>query len=106
MVACFTEEERAYRSAVDVQPLITSRGWSLRHVLVMDLQTGEAAMFLPGGCAPADLRKHRIWVCPLFEPFLAWLYAQDLAELDKLPPVVNLDAAPLSLFGWRRPGVE
>ena len=60
------------------------------HLVVLDLQTGEGAIFMPGGLAAADLDKHGIWVCPLFEPFLAWLYKQDLSDLDALPAVVEI----------------
>jgi hypothetical protein len=45
---------------------------------------------------------------PLFEPFLTWLYQQDLADLDKLPDFVEIDEkiAPFSMAGYRRPGPE
>lgn len=55
-------------------PMLVSRGWSKTTMLVLDLQTGEGALFNPHGSAHADLQKHQIWVCPLFEPFLVWLY--------------------------------
>ena len=73
-------------------------------MLVVDLETGEGAMFSPGGLAAADLQKHRIWVCPMFEPFLAWLYKQDLSDLTKLPKHVDLPDAPFEMHGYRREG--
>ena len=84
-------------------PLLAKLGWGPEHIFVMDLQTGEGATFRHGGFAPADLNKHRIWVCPLFEPFLVWLYRQDVATLANLPAWVSLDA-PLAMAGYRRPG--
>lgn len=51
-----------------------------------------------------DLDKHRVWVCPLYEPFLNWLYAQDLADLDKLPDLVDIPDAEFQMHGYRRPG--
>jgi hypothetical protein len=84
-------------------PLLHRCGWAVDHLLVVDLQTGEGAIFKPGGLAGADLLKHRIWVCPLFEPFLGWLYRQDLDDLARLPEVVELEA-PLEMQGYRREG--
>lgn len=86
------------------RPLLSEVGWGPRHVWVMDLQTGEGAIFGHGGLASADLVKRRIWVCVLFEPFLTWLYKQDLSTLETLPQVVNLDAE-FSFHGYRRPGM-
>lgn len=89
------------------QLLIRGRGWDPdRHIIVFDLQTGEGAIFNPGGLAAADLEKHRVWVCPMFEPFLEWLYEQDLSDLDALPRVIELPDAPMSLSGYRRKGPE
>ena len=83
--------------------LLQARGWSPEHVLVLDLQTGEGAIFKPGGIARCDLsEKHEIWVCPMYEPFLTWLYQQDLSDLDKLPEFVYLGDVPTAMFGYRR----
>lgn len=102
----FEEDEWQQRSAIDALPLVAARGWTRRHLWIADLQTGEGAIFLPGGYASADLEKHKIWVCPLFEPFLTWLYTQDLSDLDALPALVELtfDEAPAQMYGYRRPG--
>ena len=70
--------------------LLARCGWSDRHIWVLDLQTGEGAYFLPTGMASADIQKHAIWVCPLFEPFLEWLIH-----------VYGLHAKPRTLFGRR-----
>lgn len=88
--------------------LLTSIGWTWEHLWVLDLQTGEGAFFKPGGLAAADLEKHAIWVCPLFCPFLEWLYeryreAGEL-DLDSLPDLVELPGAEFSFHGHRRPG--
>lgn len=85
-------------------PLLKELGWSSpRHIWVFDLQTGEGGMFTHGGYAVADLERRQLWVCPLFEPFLTWLYRQPLDELDKLPRLVELEA-PFALQGFRRIG--
>ena len=90
-----------------VVPLLRSQGWCPQHTIVFDLATGEGAMFLPGphGYAQADLEKHKVWVCPMFEPFLTWLYKQDLSDLHKLPAHVVLPDAPFAMSGYRRTGL-
>ena len=107
MVGKFDIEEWSRRSTLPghdlPMPLLRQVGWGPEHIFVMDLQTGEGATFRQGGFAPADLRNHQIWVCPLYEGFLTWLYQQDLSDLDKLPDLVDLDA-PFSMTGYRRPG--
>lgn len=99
------DEEWTRRSAVDPgRPLLRTIGWERgRHFLLVDLQTGEGAVFHHGGHAGADLNAHRIWVCPMYEPFLAWLYQQ--SSLDDLPPHVDLPDAPFAMQGYRREGV-
>lgn len=96
------DREWEHVSAVDGFPTLSGRGHSPEDVLVFDLQTCEGAVFSPGGCAKADLEKHRIWVCPLFEPFLGWLYAQQ--DRRALPPKIDLPDAPFALSGYRRSG--
>lgn len=106
MVARFTREEWSQTSVVNGGSVIAGRGWSPDHILVFDLQTGEGALFRQGGLAKADLSKHKIWVCPLFESFLTWLYKQDVSDLEKLPSLVNfsLEEAPFEMAGYRRSG--
>ena len=107
MLCRFTPDEVAVRSAVDGRSVVRARGWDPdRHLWVLDLQTGEGACFSPKGHAAADLQKHRVWVCPLFEPFLSWLYTQDLTDLDALPALVDLPNAENAMFGYRRKGPE
>jgi hypothetical protein len=104
MVARFTPDEWS-RGAVEGHPefaLLDQIGWSHKHVIVFDLQTCEGAAFYPGGWPKADVEKHKIWICPLFEPFLTWLYQQDLSDLNALPSSVVLADAPASLSGYRR----
>lgn len=86
--------------------LLAGRGWTPSHLLILDVQTGEGAIFSPGGSAAHDLNKHKIWVCPMYEPFLEWLYRQDLSDLDKLPAFLDLKDAPFEMYGHRRPGPE
>lgn len=84
--------------------LLAARGWTDRHFLVVDLQTGEGAIFNRPGLAVADLEKHRVWVCPMFEPFLIWLYAQEWNDLSELPHFVALDTTDAAIAGYRRGG--
>jgi hypothetical protein len=105
MVASFNVEY-AYRSKVTNLPLLRSIGWDSSHVIVFDLQTCEGASFRPGGNAHFDLEKHKIWVCPMFEPFLCWLYKQQLDDLSALPGCIDLVDAPFALAGYRRNGPE
>lgn len=88
-------------------PLLRGVGWGRTDIIVFDLQTCEGAAFQPHdghGNAAADLQKHSIWVCPLFEPFLVWLYTQDLSDLDKLPKHIDLPDAEFACYGYRRRG--
>jgi hypothetical protein len=73
-----------------VSQLLGTVGWTRTHLWVLDLETGEGACFKPGGLASADLQKHKIWVCPLFEPFLVWLYEQKLDDLQQPPDHIDL----------------
>lgn len=107
MVAQFDSEWAATSTVDSGNPIMQGR-WGRDHVFVMDLVTGEGAFFGPWGVASIDLNKHAIWVCPLFEPWLQWLYTQHPVDLDKLPAVVNLDHEVTrqhnALAGYRRPG--
>jgi hypothetical protein len=107
-VGRFDSAERMYRSKLGITPLLRSIGWGNDDIIVFDLQTCEGAGFTPwkGGIASADLNKHRVWVCPMFEPFLQWLYRQDLADLTKLPPLVELSDAEFQMYGYRREGKQ
>jgi len=111
MLQRFEAEEWARKSIIDeragVDTLLVGRcGWSPDHILVWDIQTGEGAIFRPGGLASYDLDKHRVWCCPLFLPFLEWLYKQDLSDIASLPDFIEIDVkdAPFALAGYRRPG--
>lgn len=85
--------------------LLSQRGWGRDHIIVFDIETCEGAGFAPRGSAHHDLIKHCVWVCPLFEPFLKWLYEQDLTDLDALPDIVQVEAE-FDLAGYRRPGID
>ncbi len=113
MVARFEADDVTYQSQLEAglgitASLIRGRGWGSEHLFVLDLQTGEGAMFRHGGLASADLRKHGIWVCPMFEPFLEWLYRQDVTDLDTLPALLELTEAdaPSAFAGYRRSGPD
>ena len=75
-----------------------------RSTLVVDLQTGNgAAFFISRGLWSADLqRTGPIHVCPMFRPFLKWLYEQKvphppITAICDLPRYVEID--PLENVG-------
>lgn len=107
LIGRFSEEEWARRCQMDgsnpKRSLLSEIGWDHSNIWVLDLQTGEGACYRPGGLAKADLEKHKIWVCPLYESFLTWLYKQDITNLETLPDVIDLEAES-SLYGYRRSG--
>jgi len=100
------DDEWQHRSAVDTvsrRPLLSLIGQDPAARLVLDLQTCEGVIVKPGGLAKADLSEHAIWVCPLFEPFLAWFYAHPQHwDVTSLPALVDLPDAPFALKGYRR----
>jgi hypothetical protein len=102
--------EPARYPGCDYPCLIASQSWAEDMVWVMDLATQEGAGFMPGGLAEADLQRHQIRVCPLFEPFLVWLYefVAEHAETwwQDLPRTLDLPDADFVLFGYRRPGAS
>ncbi len=121
----FGPEEYSYKSVVDKggtqSPdipvelrgigLLRAIGWDSAAIWVLDLQTQEGAAFhvTPRGYVAADLDKHRIWVCPMYEPFLNWLYKQTKelrADVTLLPSLVKLteEEAPSAMSGYRRGG--
>lgn len=111
MVCVHDDAETSYQSQMSPSkfgtPLLRQIGCAGDEVWVLDLQTGEGARFRPGGLAAADLDKHRVWVCPMFQPFLEWLYAnQDLIREWKLPATLNLPEAQFDWRGYRREGPE
>jgi hypothetical protein len=109
MVCRHVGGERDYRSRVDEgRRLLSTVGSHPRlDIWVLDLQTGEGVRLTPHpeSSARADLNEHKVWVCPLFEPFVKWLYTQDLTYLGTLPALVELEAEP-AFAGYRRPGVR
>lgn len=98
------DNEWEYKSAFTGRSLLGEVGWDRTNIIVLDLQTGEGARFKPSGLASADLDKHKIWVCPMYEPFLTWLYKQDLEDLSKLPDSLDIPDAEFAMAGYRRKG--
>jgi hypothetical protein len=80
-------------------------------IFVVDLQTGEGSRFDLRTEPVAQLERHKIWVCPLFEPFLKWLFREIQSrppgpgrfELTTLPAVAKFPASS-ALAGYRRAG--
>ena len=102
LIGQFTDEWQQLSIVDPERRLLPSIGIGRDHFWLLDLQTGEGAMFRKGGLAKADLNEHKVWVCPMFEPFLEWLYAQP--SLDNLPAHVDLPGAPFAMQGYRRAG--
>lgn len=84
--------------------LLHTQGWSGRHIWVLDIATGEGALFHHGGYARGDLNRHRIHVCLLFEAFLTWLYEQDISDIESLPRLIRVPDVEPGMHGYRRPG--
>lgn len=94
----FDREEWARPSIMQGMPsLLHYQGWTGDHILILDLsRPGVGAIFRCGGVPRYDLEKRRLLVdkvaiCPLFEPFLEWLYTQDTKDLKALPDTVELE---------------
>ncbi len=89
--------------------IIRSQGFSRLDHWILDLSTGEGAIFPLTGSATHDVHKRRIRVCVLYEPFVVWLYAHVAANpdtwWDELPRLVALPHAPSDFGGYRRPGL-
>lgn len=100
------DQEWSVLSQVDSGPLLHRRGWTDRHILILDLQTGESAIFSHGGLAVADLTKKAIWVCPMFLPFLEWVYRQDLKKFDEWPTLIEVGMEHSAMFAPRNPGPQ
>lgn len=111
----YTREELAEPTrfpGCEGQRVVSLRGNGAHHLWVLDLATGEGARFPINSTKPYDailkLNDHQILVCPLFEPFLAWLFAHIDGHRETwwqtLPRTVELPTAEFSLFGYRRPG--
>jgi hypothetical protein len=98
--------------------LLAEAGYEATAMLVVDLDTGNGAVFTPPErrvdftdaqwvnvariTARFDLNtNHQIQVSPLFESFLAWLYVQEPFEFDALPDHIELNA-PSVVHGYRR----
>lgn len=107
LIGVYDKGDWAHESAVDPgRPLLRAIGTHPDQFWMLDLQTGEGAMFRPDGYVKADLDRRRILVCLLFEPLLEHLYAQWPWSLDDLPDLIDLPDAPAGLYGYRRPGPE
>lgn len=115
LLGVFSDDDASYRSKVDSTKLLQGRGIYDHHEIVMvtDLQTKEGALFYPRregdfDTVKHDLGKHRIWVCPMYEFFLRWLYEQPIEKIYALdlPELVNIDTKFFAFAGYRRPGPD
>lgn len=112
----YDADERLTRSALpgyEGDSLLAGRKFDWEMTFVIDLQTGEGAAFtLDSGIDASHTlnEKHRIWVCPLYEPFLIWLSEQGLGygagDILELPSYLDLPDALSSMTGRRRAGAE
>jgi hypothetical protein len=73
-------------------PLLSLSGWSPEHFLLLDLDTGEGRLFKHRGLADQDMANKHLFVGPMFEPFLTWLYDQPLEDVRslRLPKLITL----------------
>lgn len=86
-------------------PLLLQRGWGPEHFVILDLETGEGAVFKHDHYLRMQLdTKHQIWVCPLMGPFLDWLSVQTWEHVTDLPEFVELDTEESGMAGYRRSG--
>jgi hypothetical protein len=107
MIGVFDADDASYRSAIDPDHrLISGRGWSRDHFLMLDLQTGEGGIFARRSRAHFDLEKHAIWVCPLYEPTLQVIMDTWDGDLASLPAHVDLPEVEFQWSGYRRPGPD
>jgi hypothetical protein len=83
-------------------PLLAQRGWSPRHMVVLDLETGEGAFFTMSHPRWQLDNKHQVWVCPMMGPFLDWLGEQSFETVEDLPDYVTLDTDESAMAGYRR----
>ncbi len=96
------------------QYITSLRGHGMTHVWLFDLQTGEGARFHTNNPIPVDVRSqlkdHQIWVCPMFEPFMVWLWhhmtVTGLDWWEHLPRTIELPDAPFDTAGYRRAGPD
>jgi hypothetical protein len=107
MVCQLDTDEWERKSVVDPdgRSLLASIGyWHRDWFWLLDLQTGEGVFVQPKGRASWQLDKHKVWVCPLFEPFMDWFISQEPTDVAELPIEVLLPDAPGALYGYRRAG--
>lgn len=114
LVGAFEPHEWEYKSQVPgvEGSVVRQQGWGPEHLFVMDLATGEGAIFRLGGLASADLRKHAVWVCVLFPAALEALYelyrqnpVDPVTFVDELPPVIETPNVIADFRGRRWPGI-
>lgn len=108
-------EDLRRRSALpgyETTHILVGRKWDADGTFIADLQTGEGCVFyLECGSAAVQYtlnQKHKIWVCPMYEPFVCWLadthpeLARGGGDITALPSVVELPDAPTAVAGYRR----
>ncbi len=93
------------------EQVVDLHGTGRAHVWMLDLATGEGVRFPVGVRNARDaLRRHQVWVCPMFGPMLDWLIvhirAVNRTWWNDLPRVVYLPDAPFDLVGSRGPGPD
>lgn len=110
LIGQFDQDEIDTVSAIapEYGSVLKQRGWwdPAQYFLMLDIETGEGSVFATWGDARADLHKHRIWVCPLFQPTLARIRAMAPFAVADLPSLLELsfDEAPFAMAVPRRAG--
>lgn len=100
MLLQFDYDDAQYQSQISKhQRLLAAVGYQgdLKVWLwVLDLQTGEGAVFpvLNNGLLEYDIKEHQIRVCPMYKPFLEWLYANFNGNLEDIPSIVEVQGLP------------
>jgi hypothetical protein len=95
-VSQFTDLERQRRSQITKTTLLPMLMTNYQILHILDMQTGEGAIFRFRGDPEGDRLRHQIKTSPIFPDFLAWLYQQDVSTLSTLPRIVDLDRPQLA----------
>lgn len=99
MIGVFTDEW-GHRPVVDAPEyeatsLLRQLGWSRDHYLILDLESGQGAIFHRGSHPEWDERTKGLSRNPMLVPLWKWLQTQDLDRIQDFPDKVTLEG-PMS----------